>query len=393
MFDDLKFRIGYGVSGNSLGFDVFTAQQLYAGTGGWTTDTNGNLIQALASSRNANPDLKWEKTSMMNVGLDFSFLNNRLSGTIEYYAKDTKDLIADYSVSTAKYLFGTMTANVGEVTNKGVELTINAIPVNTKNFTWSTTLNLSHNKNKVKKISSAEFQRDYIEFDDSELHMRGQSGYYAERILEGQPIGTFFTYQWAGYNDEGRSVFYERDENTGERIVNEDGSYKTTDSPTQKDRTITGNAQPDLTMGWNNNFIYKKWTLSAFFTGVFGNKILNASKASLSNMAEIGSRNFLRSVRNTEKVTDGNSSIISDRYIENGSYFRLQSLSLAYNFGQVCKYISNLRVNLTCNNVFTITGYDGIDPEVSLGGRAPGIDNRKTYPRTRTFMMGVNVTF
>ncbi len=309
------------------------------------------------------------------------------------YYKDTKDLIADYAVSTAKYLYGTMTANVGEVTNKGIELTINAVPVQTKNFRWATTLNLSHNKNNVKSISSEEFSRDFIEFDDSELHLRGQSGYRGQRILEGHPIGTFYTYQWAGYNDEGRSVFYQRDAETGEIKRNDDGSLATTASPVETDRAITGNAQPDLTMGWNNTLSYKNWTLTAFFTGVFGNDILNASKASLSNMSEISSRNFLASVRETEKVTDGNSSIISDRYIEDGSYFRLQTLTLGYDFGRVGKWLSDVRVNFTANNLFTITGYDGIDPALELGGRAPGIDNRKTYPRTRTYMLGVNVSF
>ena len=392
IFDDLKFRVGYGVSGNSLGFDVFSALQLY-GTNGWTTDSSGKQIQALAPARNANPDLKWEKTSMFNIGVDFGFFKNRLNGTIEYYSKDTKDLIADYNVSTAKYLYGTMTANVGEITNKGVELTVNAVPVQTKDWRWNTTLNLSHNKNNVKRISNDEFSRDFIEFDDSEMHLRGQSGYRAQRIIEGKPIGTFFIYEWAGYNDEGRSVFYAHDGKTGERLVNADGSYETTASPQEKDRAVVGNAQPDLTVGWNNTVSFKKWSLTAFFTGVFGNDILNASKASLSNMSEVGSRNFLSSVRSTEKVTDGNSAIISNRYIENGSYIRLQSLSLGYDFGNVGSWVNDLRLTVTANNVFTITGYDGIDPEVSLSGRAPGIDNRMTYPRTRTFMFGVNINF
>ncbi len=392
VFDDLKFRVGYGVSGNSLGFDVFTAQQLY-GTNGWTTDSSGKQIQALTPARNANPDLKWEKTSMFNVGLDFGFFNNRLNGTVEYYTKDTKDLIADYNVSTAKYLYGTMTANVGEISNKGIEVTINAVPVQTKDWHWATTLNLSHNKNNVKKISNDEFKRSFIEFDDSEMHLRGQSGYRAQRIIEGNPIGTFFIYEWAGYNDEGRSVFYEHDSDTGDRLPNEDGSYKTPSSPQEKTRTIVGNPQPDLTRGWTNPVSFRTWSLTAFFTGVFGNDILNASKASLSNMSEVGSRNFLSSVRSTEKVTDGNSAIISDRYIEKGSYIRLQSLSLGYDFGNLGSWINDLRLTVTANNVFTITGYDGIDPEISLSGRAPGIDNRMTYPRTRTFMFGVNINF
>lgn len=386
VFDDLKFRIGYGVSGNSLGFDVFTARQLYGGSG-WTTDSNGTPIQGLNIVRNANPDLKWEKTSMFNVGFDFGFFNNRLTGTVEYYYKDTKDLIADYAVSTTKYLYGTMTANVGEVTNKGIEVTINAIPVKTKDFQWTTTLNLSHNTNNVKSISSEEFKRDYIEFSEADMHVRGQSGYTCQRILENHPIGTFFIYEWAGYNEEGKSIFYTHDATTGER----DGG--TTDAPTQKDRAVCGNAQPDLTMGWNNTFRYKNFSLTAFITGVFGNDIFNVTRATLSNMQDVGRRNLLRSVRETENINDGNSAVPSDRYLENGSYVRLKTLSLGYDFGRLNKWVSDLSLNFTVNNVFTITGYKGLNPEIELGGRTPGIDNRATYPNTRTFMLGMNLSF
>ena len=145
VFDDLKFRVGYGVSGNSLGFDAFYSRQVYGSTG-WFTASDDNSYRVLGATRNANPDLKWEKTAMLNVGLDFGFFNNRLSGTVEYYDKRTSDLIYNYRVSTLLYPYSEMWANVGDISNKGVEITINAVPVQTKNFTWSTTLNLSHNK-------------------------------------------------------------------------------------------------------------------------------------------------------------------------------------------------------------------------------------------------------
>ena len=148
VFDDLKLRVGYGVSGNSLGFDAFIARPLYGATGWFTyvnPDGSTSNYRMLGATRNANPDLKWESTSMFNIGIDFGFLHNRLSGTIEYYDKRTSDLIYDYPVSTNRYPYGTMTANVGDISNKGIEITINSVPVQTHNFTWSTTLNLSHN--------------------------------------------------------------------------------------------------------------------------------------------------------------------------------------------------------------------------------------------------------
>jgi iron complex outermembrane receptor protein len=384
IFDDLKLRIGYGVSGNSFGFDVFTASQVYGGTG-WTTNASGKSIQTLGATRNANPDLRWEQTDMFNVGLDFGFFNNRLSGTIEYYKKNTKDLIADYAVSTTQYLHSWLTTNVGEVSNTGVELTINAVPVQTKNFNWTTSLNISHNKNRVESISNDEFSVDYM--DKGYLNGPGQSAIPSQRILEGDPIGQFYTWEWAGYNDQGISIFYVHDPDTGER------TGETTDKPTYTDLTKTGCAQPDLTFGWNNTLSYKNFSLNAFFQGVTGNDILNGTRARLSNINDAGLRNLLASVPDTEKATDINAHYLSNRYLEDGSYFRLSTLSLSYNFGKIGDWINNIRVYATCNNVFVITGYKGMDPEITLGGIEPGIDNRKTYPKTRTFMLGININF
>ena len=212
VFDDLKLRVGYGVSGNSLGFDAFIARPLYGATGWFTyvnPDGSTSNYRMLGATRNANPDLKWESTSMFNIGIDFGFLHNRLSGTIEYYDKRTSDLIYDYPVSTNRYPYGTMTANVGDISNKGIEITINAVPVQTHNFTWSTTLNLSHNKNVVEKLTNASYSVPYIDMSDPDVG--GFSGQNVQRIMEGSPIGQFYTYEWAGYNESGVSVFNDYD--------------------------------------------------------------------------------------------------------------------------------------------------------------------------------------
>lgn len=184
VFDDLKLRVGYGVSGNSLGFDAFIARPLYGATGWFTyvnPDGSTSNYRMLGATRNANPDLKWESTSMFNIGIDFGFLHNRLSGTIEYYDKRTSDLIYDYPVSTNRYPYGTMTANVGDISNKGIEITINAVPVQTHNFTWSTTLNLSHNKNVVEKLTNASYSVPYIDMSDPDVG--GFSGQNVQRIM------------------------------------------------------------------------------------------------------------------------------------------------------------------------------------------------------------------
>ncbi|MBM6759363.1 SusC/RagA family TonB-linked outer membrane protein [Bacteroides mediterraneensis] len=388
VFNDLKLRVGYGISGNSLGFDAFYSRPIYGSTGWFTyVDANGTSSQyrILGATRNSNPDLKWETTGMFNIGVDFGFLNNRLTGTIEYYDKRTSDLIFDYAVSTNRYPYGWMTANVGDISNKGVEITINAIPVKTHNFTWSTTLNLSHNKNVVEKLSNDMYSVEYS--DRANPDVGGYTSTQVQRIMEGAPLGQFYLYEWAGYDENGGSIFNDYDA---------DGNLVgTTDAPTDEDRRPHGSAQPKLTYGWNNDFTWKNWTLTAFFQGVAGNKIFNATRCYYNNVSLVSNgKNVLAEVAEGQNAHDSRAQAPSDRYLENGSYLRLSTLTLGYNFGKLGNWINNLRVYATCNNVFTITGYKGIDPEISLGGLEPGMDWRNTtYPRTRTFMVGVNVNF
>ncbi|ADY34726.1 TonB-dependent receptor [Phocaeicola salanitronis DSM 18170] len=385
IFDDLKFRIGYGVSGNSLGFDAFYARQVYGSTG-WFTGSDGNNYHVLGATRNANPDLKWEKTGMFNVGLDFGFFNNRLTGTIEYYNKKTSDLIYSYGVSTLIYPYSEMVANVGDISNKGIEITINAVPVQTKDFTWSTSLNLSHNKNEVVSMSNSEFSVNFIEMADPNIN--SYSNQHVQRLMESAPIGQFYLWEWAGYDENGMSVFNDYDEN-GNLIG-------VTDAPDDTDRRMAGSAQPKITFGWNNDLTWKNWSLSMFFQGVAGNKIFNAIRASYSDPTLLRSfgKNILAEVATEQNYNDSRAQAPSTRYLENGSYLRLSTLTLGYNFGKLGNWVNNMRIYATCNNVFTITGYKGIDPEVNLGGLTPGMDMRNSnYPRTRSFMVGVNMNF
>ena len=333
VFDDLKFRVGYGVSGNSLGFDAFYSRQVYGSTG-WFTSADGDNYRVLGATRNANPDLKWEKTAMLNVGLDFGFFNNRLSGTVEYYDKRTSDLIYNYRVSTLLYPYSEMWANVGDISNKGVEITINAVPVQTKDFTWSTTLNLSHNKNKVESMSNSEYTVNFIDMADPNIN--SYSGQHVQRLMEGAPIGQFYLWEWAGYDENGMSIFNDYDE--------EGNLVGTTDAPDDGDRRMAGSAQPKLTYGWNNDLTWKKWTLSAFFQGVAGNKIFNATRATYSDPSLLSSfgKNILSEVATEQHANDSRAQAPSTRYLENGSYLRLSTLTLAYNFGKLGNYVNNV---------------------------------------------------
>ncbi len=386
IFNDLKIRVGWGKTGNSAGFDAYTAKMYYGATGWFTY--NGNNYRTIGALRNSNPDLKWETTETWNFGLDFAFFNSRLNGTIEYYTKKTTDMIFDYNVSTDRYAYGTMTANVGEMNNKGIEISINAVPVQTRDWNWSTNLNLSHNKNELTRLSNDKYSVNYV--NEWEPNVRNQTNAYLQRLMEGEPVGTFYLYEWAGIDADGNSLFYKHDPETGAR------TGETTTAPTDTDRTICGNAQPKLTMGWNNDIRWKNWNLNAFFTGVFGNKIYNETATQYSGMFVVAEgKNVLKSSAEVFSAGDVMSNATSDYFLENGSYFRLSSLTLGYTLRNCFNgWLKSINLHATCNNVFTITSYSGIDPEINLGGLYPGIDSRRTqYPRTRSFLFGATIQF
>lgn len=400
---DLKLRAGWGQSGNSSGFDIYTSRFFYQAGARFdyidpvTGETHS--YKSLNAARNQNDNLKWETTTMLNIGLDFAFLNGRINGTIEYYNKDTKDMIWDYAVSTTRYPVGTLTANVGRMRNRGVEISINAVPVQGP-LTWTTSLNFSHNKNEIVSISdpSAGFTAGILNRYNPSLP--GASTATTQRILEGHPIGTFYMYEWAGYDDNGNSTFYVYDkaneQTSGERMRDANGNYVTTNTPEEKDRVIVGNAQPKLTMGWNNNLTWKNWDLNLFFTGVFGQKIFNEPRAYFGYVSNVAlGKNVFADIADYQNPKDGYSAIPSDRWLEDGSYFKLATVTLGYTFRNCFNgWLNNIRLYVSANNVFTITSYKGRDPEINLGGLEPGHDTRSDhYPRTRQILVGATVNF
>ena len=398
IFTDLKLRAGWGQSGNSQGFDIYTARFFYqAGARfDYTDPVSGRVTsyKTINAARNVNDNLKWETTTMLNLGLDFAFLNGRINGTIEWYNKSTKDMIWEYRVSQAKYPVDRLVANVGKMRNRGIELTINAVPIQTKDWNWSTSLNFSHNSNKIVSITNDEFNKTTLDQYDPDFPELSQ-GCTIQRIVEGKPIGSFYMWEWAGYNSDGVSIFNEYD-GDGNPVLNEDGTQATTTDPGQEDRIYQGNAQPKLTMGWNNTITWKNWDLNIFFTGVFGQKIFNEPKAYYSYVTNVDKgRNIMSSVWEDQNPNDSHSQYPSQRYLENGSYFKLATLTLGYTFRNCFNgWLKDLRLYVSGNNLFTITKYTGRDPEINLGGLTPGIDTRSDhYPRTRQVLVGVNVNF
>jgi len=379
-FSDLKLRAGYGVSGNSLGFDAFSSLLVYGTPQGNNKFLfNGNITNAIGPVRSNNPDLKWESTSTVNIGLDFGLFKDRLSGSVDYYIKKTSDLIYDqYPVSTTQYFLPIYTANVGRIKNTGVEFVLNAVPVKTKNFNWNSSVNIAHNKNVVETLSNDQFTLPSI--PTAQVGGKGQSGNYSQVVQPGDPLGTFYLWHYLGKDANGVSTYQKADGST------------TATQPLTTDARIYGNAQPSLVYGWNNSLSYKSFNLNFLFRGVTGNKILNVTLASLNNPTDSKIQNIPRYTLG-ESFKDINGYLVSDRFLESGSYLRLDNATLGYTLKAVTKSVKTIRLYLTASNVFVITKYKGIDPEINIGGLTPGIDNNNFYPKTRTFILGVNASF
>ncbi len=380
--NDLKLRAGYGVTGNQSGLRPYKSLQLYGreniyyDSGTWAT--------AYKINQNANPDLKWESTGMLNIGLDFTLFNNRVNGTIEWYDKKTSDMLYTYRVPTPPYVHNRMQANVGDMKNTGIEFLLNIDIFRTKDFTWTTSINAAHNKNEVTRLSNDIYTTDRIYTGNPWI--RGGSNITSHVVEEGYPIGQFYLLECVGIDENGKYIMVDQ---------NGDGQI------TEDDRTYMGDSQPDLTFGWNNSFKYKQWDFSFFLRGSIGQKVLNNPRAAYANNTYLIGANAMNDPL-VYQLTE--SSRMCSLYLENASYARLDNLSLGYTFNLKNKnWIEKLRVYAAAQNLFVITGYKGLDPEVELFfntnmddddiGLSPGIEPRQFQPKPRTFTFGVNLTF
>lgn len=367
IMSDLKLRASFGITGSQEIGNYNSLSTLGASTNGYLV--GGEKITIVLPQQYTNPDLKWEQTAQTDIGIDFGFLNGKIRGSIDYYYKKTTDLLLSVAVPSPS-LITTQIANVGTVTNQGIELDLSFDLMRTKNFAWDANLNLSHNKNEVVSLSNGQWTGDNMQV--APCQGQGLSGTYAQLIMPGQPIGTFYGKRFIGVVDG-----VEQFANDGEPEV-------------------IGCAQPDLTFGLGTNLQYKNWTLSLNFRGSIGNDVYNCTANNLAYLSNLPGRNVLK-----EAVTSGvnrdQAKVYSSRFIEDGSFVRLDNLSLGYNFSLPKLYISNARVFVSAQNLFVITGYSGADPEVnseiSCTGVAPlGVDYL-SYPKARTFSMGINLSF
>ncbi|KQN34970.1 SusC/RagA family TonB-linked outer membrane protein [Pedobacter sp. Leaf41] len=375
----LKLRGSYGIAGNSLGFAPLTTKLIYGQVGQFYY--NGSPREgAYGAIQNENKDLRWERTATTNLGVDFGLFGGRVGGSVDWYNKKTTDLILTFDVDQNLYPSGQLTANVGKLSNKGIEVVLNGTPVISDNFSWTTAINLARNVNKIITLSDTRFNIDNrltVTPDGA-----GQSGASLQILAPGQAIGTFYTFKYAGKDANGVSQYYDAA-----------GNIKTQGLLNRTDYYILGNAQPKALIGWSNNVRYKNFDLSIFMRAVLGNKIMNVTRADLFRPSTAQFTNIPVEVEN-ESAADFNSYKYSSRFLENGSYLRLDNATLGYTFKKgLIPGVNSLRLYTTANNLFVITGYKGIDPEINQGGIAPGVDTNNFYPKTRTFLFGLNVSF
>lgn len=375
----LKLRASWGLTGNAAGFGNFAHMGLW---GGSAYNGTGGLV----STQLANPDLKWEKSNQVDIGLDFGILNNRISGEIDYYDRQTNDLIYQVPVP-GNTGYTSKTVNIGGISNKGFELVLNSDNVVTKHFKWSSSLNLARNKNKVTKL------------DGVQTLLAGNDGRYLNSLIVGQSIGVFYGPKFAGADPaNGDALYYKADGKTTTNDYNDAGNF------------IVGNPNPKMIVGLSNTLRYKDFDFSFLFQGVFGNDIQNGAGGFMSSSFAWFDNQTLDQLNRWQKPGDitnvpqlrlgyDNGINASSRYIYDGSYVRLKSLTLGYSLpknlaGKI--KLSSLRIYLTGVNLLTFTDYPGWDPEVNTDYRADNVNQGSDFysaPQIKNISIGLNIGF
>jgi len=382
LFNDIKLRAGYGVTGSQPSQSFLGKSMLGYGDYYYY---NGQWIQALQPTQNANPSLKWEEKHEYDVGVDFSMFDYRLNVSIDWYHRLIKGLLYDYSVPSPPNLFTTTRANVGEMSNTGLEIMVNVIPVKTQNFEWNSTVTFSTNTNKLKSLSNDLYQASSDYFMSGWIQEPVKTESHIVRI--GNPIGEIYGFKVVDVDNDGKWIYEDKD---GKLVGYDEFDHSF------GNKKVLGNGLPKWYLGFNNQFKYKNWDLAVNMRGAFGFQIINCARMFYENRSR-QDWNRLRSAY--DKVFDkavlnsGCAEEFNSYYVEDGDYWKIDNITIGYRFKHICKFIDAIRLYGSVNNALTITGYKGIDPEVSTAGLAPGYDNRDQYPHTRSFTIGANITF
>jgi iron complex outermembrane receptor protein len=385
--DQLKLRVSYGQTG-TLPPDPYLSIAKLGPAG--NAFINGTFAPAFGPVSNPNPNLKWETKSEFDVGLDFAFLNYKFTGSIDYYTRTTKDALFLFDVPVPPNIFSQTWLNIGEINNSGFELGINWLAVDNGSMTYTTGLNFSTYSTELVSLSSDE---ENLQFGDqriiNDLGSPGQNGTLITLVREGAEIGNIW----------GPTM--------GTPIVDENGDWNINDLNgdgiiNRDDEQIIGNGLPDAEIGWSNIFQFGQWDLNIFFRGAIGHDLLNTYRAFYENPNLIGSYNVLESSYDGQlDGLNGNVNKYGDFHVESATYFKLDNMSVGYNFDMPDgSAFTKIRLYAVGNNLFVITNYSGVDPEVRMfddfdnaGVLGAGIDRRNTWFRTWSATFGVQLGF
>lgn len=386
--DNLKLRVSWGRTGNSEGIAPLRSRGFYGTSGTYYDATLNDFLPSYAIQGNPNPNLKWEVNENYGAGIDFALLKSRLTGSIDWYTRQTKDLLYVVNAPQEKgYVFPTILANVGSMQNRGVEIALTYQWVDKKDFTWSSTFAGSFNKNKVLSLSSDLFQAQNQIFLTTNLGsaLRGTSAVNFSVLQAGQPVGVFYG-AVVDRIENGKYVFKDLDGNG--KIEQQAG-----------DRTYLGDPNPFFVGGLTNAFTFKKFDFQFQLTSNLGAKIMNTNQLLLGRQdGRIAESNALVSAL-TSPIND-NQTIPMSYYVESGNYVRVNNASLGYTLPANLGVLKRARIYIAGNNLLLFTKYSGVDPEISQAlkvdgdnQRAPGIDVRETYYKTRGLTAGINLSF
>ena len=380
--DDLKIRLGYGVTGNN-GFGNGYTTRMYTANDMWPT--NGIWQPGYGSVRNINPDLKWEEKSELNVGVDFALFDNRLWGKFDLYYRQGNDMLYNVNAPKPPMVHDTVMKNIGSLENRGWEFELGGDIVRSKNFRYTSSVRLSHNKTRINRLGDDGFFLDEVTFPSP-----GNPG-TAVRLQNGLELGQFFIYKYAGLDENGKWLIYDKN---NEIVPAIDGS---TSNLIAENKHFVGNAIPKVILSWDHTFKYKNWDLSVYLRSWLDYDVFSQVNMyyGLANDSQL---NVLKSAY-TRNRNIKDEKILCDYWLDDGSFLKIDAINLGYTLDlrKWTRYIQSAKLYLTIRDLAVFTNYNGLNPEVDINGLYPGFeyvnDTASMYPQTTRFTLGVQITF
>jgi len=384
IFEEIKFRAGYGVTGSQPNLSFLAIANLKYGD---RALVNGQWVNTIVPASNPNPDLRWEEKKETNLGVDWALKGGRLSGSIDVYKRKVDGLLYEYNVPVPPNLFPTIRANGGTMQNKGLEVLVTGVPVQTKDFQWTTTGTYSTNSNKLESLDGRyKSQSDF--FLAGGVNYEGMTT-QSHKVQVGHAIGNFYGFKVVDVDAQGKWIYLNKN---GQRVNYADFTHD------PNDRQVIGNGIPKWYLSWINNFRYKNFDLSVNVRGAFGFQVVNEARMNYEGTQNGYGDNRLATVNDLvfgkALLSNAIAPEFNSYYVEDGDYVKIDNITLGYSFKNMnTKYLKSIRLYGTVMNVLKITDYKGIDPEVSTTGLAPGIDGRSRYPTISSFTFGVQAQF